>query len=160
MDILNFPVVGQNKQSLKVVPCILTDSSAISYRRALRVKMFRLFFVLALAFLLSSFAKSKNKSANQVTKLIARLEVIIRIGIRVKVRRLVFCSCLWFPKQPLDFIIYVYTAARFYFQTFNRVMEQRQNQTAAFHKLDTVKMVGKTSNKNPTLFSTFIITLE
>ena len=39
-------------------------------------------------------------------------------------------------------------------------MEQRQNQTAVFHKLDTVKMVGKTSNKNPTLFSTFIITLE
>ena len=48
---------------------MLTDSSAISYRRALRVKMFRLFFVLALAFLLSSVAKSQNKSANQVTKL-------------------------------------------------------------------------------------------
>ena len=56
---------------------MLTDSSAISYRRALRVKMFRLFFVLALAFLLSSFAKSKNKSANQVTKLITRFNLIV-----------------------------------------------------------------------------------
>ena len=56
---------------------MLTDSSAISYRRALRGKIFRLFFVLALAFLFSSFAKSQNKSANQVTKSITRLEVIV-----------------------------------------------------------------------------------
>ena len=77
LDILNFPVVGQNKQREKVVTFMLTDSSAISYRRALRVKMFRLFFVLALAFLLSSFASSQKKSANQVTKLITRLKVIV-----------------------------------------------------------------------------------
>ena len=32
--------------------------------------MFRLFFVLALAFLLSSFVTSQNKSANQVIKVI------------------------------------------------------------------------------------------
>ena len=56
---------------------MLTDSSASSYQRALRVKMFRLFFVLALAFLLSSVAKSQNKSANQVTKLITKLKVTV-----------------------------------------------------------------------------------
>ena len=28
-------------------------------------------------------------------------------------------------------------------------MEQRQNQTAVLCKLDNVKMVGKTSNRNP-----------
>ena len=56
---------------------MLTDSSAISYRRALRVKMFRLLFVLALAFLLSSFAKSLNNSFNQVSKLITRPKVIV-----------------------------------------------------------------------------------
>ena len=77
MDILNFPVVGQNKQRRKVVHFMLTDSSAISYRRALRVKMFRLLFLLALAFLLSSFAKTPNNSSNQVSKLITRPKVIV-----------------------------------------------------------------------------------
>ena len=41
------------------------------------MKMFRLFFVSALAFLLSSVAKSQNKSANQVTKLITKLKVTV-----------------------------------------------------------------------------------
>ena len=64
----------QNRQSLKVIPCMSTDSSAISYRRVLRVKMFRLFFVLALAFLLNSVVKSQKKYTNQIIKLITWLK--------------------------------------------------------------------------------------
>ena len=102
MDILNFPVVGQNKQRRKVVHFMLTDSSAISYRRALRVKMFRLLFVLALAFLLSSFAKSLNNSSNQVSKLITRPKVIaVESELEWEWEVLCFVRACNFPNNPL-----------------------------------------------------------
>ena len=102
MDILNFPVVGQNKQRRKVVHFMLTDSSAISYRRALRVKMFRLLFVLALAFLLSSFAKSPNNSSNQVSKLITRPKVIVvETELEWEWEVLCFVQACNFPNNPL-----------------------------------------------------------
>ena len=80
---------------------MLTDSSTISYRRALRVKMFRLFFVLALPFLLSSFASSQKKSANQVTKLITRLKVIVvKSKFEWKWEFLCFARACNFPTTP------------------------------------------------------------
>ena len=60
------------------------------------MKMFRLFFVSALAFLLSSVAKSQNKSANQVTKLITKLKVTV-----VELEFLCFDRACIFPNSPL-----------------------------------------------------------
>ena len=53
-------------------------------------KMFRLFFVLALAFLLSSFVTSQNKSANQVIKVITSNWLYLSQNLRGN-RIAVFC---------------------------------------------------------------------
>ena len=57
------------------------------------------------------------------------------------------------PKNPLDFITFVCTV-HFYLKNFSRIMEKRQSAS----KLDIVKMVGKTSNKNLIFFSKLMIT--
>ena len=102
-----------NTENHKVPLFILTDSSAISYRRALWVKMFRLFFVFGIR---------------------------VRENFCVLFERVISQRTPWFH----NFCLHGSFSLK---KNFSRVMEKRQNQTDVLHKLDTVKMVGKTSHK-------------